>query len=125
MSPIYIRGSAIVIVVYDITNKVFCTVNICCFTQILLKRSLEGAKDWIVRSKDLLEKDCVVAIVGSKSDMNEVRVIQKEDVDKYCKELDYPFIECSSKTGENIHELFEIVVNKRLQKPDMRESIAL
>ncbi len=51
--------------------------------------------------------DIKIFLIGNKSDLEELREIDKETAEKYKKEygLDY-FIETSAKTGINVQEIF-------------------
>jgi GTPase SAR1 family protein len=73
----------------------------------------------------LFENDCVIAFVGSKSDMENSRVVIKADVERYAKDSDYVFLECSSKTGENIHEVFDEAVSKAVKILNSRNSFTV
>ena len=54
-------------------------------------------------------------MVGGKKDMEEKRVISKEEGSEIAKKYNFfEFIECSSKTGENVEEIFSIISRKML-----------
>lgn len=48
-------------------------------------------------------------LVGNKKDSND-RKVAFEQGQNYAKKIGAPFIECSAKTGENIEELFDLVL---------------
>jgi len=100
LSPIYIRGSAIVFVVYDITNIV----------------SFKGAKDWFTRSRELFDSDAVLVLLGAKSDMAEQRAVTKQDGESYAHQNGLIFMECSSKTGDNVQMAFDTAIRAAVNK---------
>ena len=57
-----------------------------------------------------------VCLVGNKIDLNENRVIEKDEAEKYVEENNLQYFEVSAKTGEGINELFEDVTNKIMNK---------
>jgi len=63
----------------------------------------------------------VLGIAGNKIDLEEQRTVQRDTVEKYLKELvdggckEVVFRECSAKTGEGIHELFEEICQRLIR----------
>jgi GTPase SAR1 family protein len=47
-----------------------------------------------------------IILVGTKSDQNSERKVSFENAEKYAKENDMLFIECSSKSNKNIDTIF-------------------
>ncbi len=82
--------------------------------------SLLHFEDWInVLSKapDYQKDYLPILIVGGKSDLENIgkRVIEKEYAQEYGKKFNtFDFIECSSKTGENVEEVFHLIGQKML-----------
>ena len=64
----------------------------------------------VVRRKE----DCVqpyhMILVGNKVDLNDCREISFEEGFILAEEWGIPFIECSAKTGENIEEIFKLLL---------------
>lgn len=91
--PKYIRGASGGILMYDITDY----------------PSLFHVEDWLSVIQETGEVFPII-LVGGKSDLEEYRQISSEEGLESAKsnELD-DFIECSSKTGENIEKVFEIL----------------
>ena len=82
--------------------------------------SLKSVNSWLKTlnwdSKDLREK-VPILLVGGKIDLVEKRVIKQQDVDKIVKEQELSgHIECSSKSGENVDEIFEFLALAMLEK---------
>jgi len=96
--PGYIRDSNVAIAVYDITRKD--TFN-----------SLQG---WINDVKSQREDEVLLAIAACKSDLEGKREVSLQEGQKFAEEHKALFIEVSSKTGNNISQLFQQVVSSLL-----------
>eukprot|EP00026_Physarum_polycephalum_P017366 Phypoly_transcript_18571.p1 GENE.Phypoly_transcript_18571~~Phypoly_transcript_18571.p1 ORF type:complete len:218 (+),score=40.25 Phypoly_transcript_18571:92-745(+) len=110
LAPMYYRGAAAAILVYDITRR----------------SSFEAMRKWV---QELQKQSCsspniILAIAGNKCDLTAQREINQSDLDKYVAELkketkqsgkdEETFIamECSAKTGQNVNELFTDICRK-------------
>ena len=87
MGQSFYRNSEICILVFDITDS----------------ESFKNIESW--RTEFL---------VGNKTDLEEQRVIQKEEANKFAEEHNLPYIETSAKEGFNIEELFDKSLDKYL-----------
>jgi len=98
--PKYIRGASGGVLMYDITNY----------------SSLFHVDDWLSVIKEN-EEDFPIILVGGKSDLEQDRQVSKEEGLKiaYSRGINN-FIECSSKTGENIEEIFKQLTENLLKK---------
>lgn len=95
--PLYYRGAAIVVLVYDITNK----------------ESLRQAKWWVKQVKQECDPGVVIALVGNKLDLAEShRDVPTEEASKYAESNGFLHIETSAKTNTNINELFKLVAEE-------------
>lgn len=112
--PLYYRGAAIVVLVYDITNK----------------ESLKQAKWWVRQVKQECDADVVIALVGNKYDLAEQgkRDVTEGEAAKYAESEGFLHIETSAKTNYNIDSLFELVAEKvkpgQNAKPKRRADLA-
>lgn len=97
LAPMYYRGAAAAIVVYDITRK----------------QSLTTLKNWVKELKQLGPQDIVIAIAGNKSDLNDKREVPSDQARAYADEINALFIETSAKEDSNVTKLF-IDISKRL-----------
>jgi Ras-related protein Rab-6A len=85
--PIYLRGSDICLIVYDITND----------------KSKKAVDYWIDQVENLILLPKIL-IIGNKCDL-----IEKIPNDE--NDFNYPVIFTSAKTGFNIDEIFNFIIN--------------
>lgn len=91
MLPKYIRGAMGGILLYDITEY----------------SSFSHIYDWLSVIKETNE-DFPIFLIGSKIDLSSIREITYKEGLKFCKSRGLnAFMECSSKTGENVDIVFE------------------
>ena len=66
---------------------------------------------WINEIKErYLLKEKIVFIVGNKTDLEDNRVISKEEGEKLAEKYEVMFYECSAKTGENVDFIFNELI---------------
>ena len=99
LAPMYYRGAKAAIVVYDITSK----------------ESLHNAKVWIKELKMRGEKDVIISLLGNKLDIDEKRVVEKEEVMELAEQNDLIFFEVSAKTGENVGDALKSLSKKLVE----------
>ena len=88
--PMYTRDANIILLVYDITNK----------------ESFENLSLWLKDLTNINFDEAIICIVANKIDLNEKRVVNLEEGEKFAEEHDFIFQEISAKTGEGFSELF-------------------
>ncbi|XP_032875715.1 ras-related protein Rab-31 [Amblyraja radiata] len=93
LAPMYYRGSAAAVIVYDITNE----------------ESFYTLKKWVKELKEHGPENIVVAIAGNKCDLADIREVTLKDALEYVKFIDAIFVETSAKNAMNIAELFEMI----------------
>ena len=88
--PMYTRDADIILLVYDITNK----------------ESFVNLSLWLKDLTNINFDEAIICIVANKIDLNEKRVVNLEEGEKFAEEHDFIFQEISAKTGEGFSELF-------------------
>eukprot|EP00483_Globobulimina_turgida_P005530 UN05540 len=96
LAPMYYRGAAAAIVVYDITNA----------------QSFQRSKSWVKELQRQGSTNVVISIAGNKCDLEEKRQVQAEDAKAYADDNGIFFIETSAKTPKNVRELFVAIARK-------------
>jgi len=92
--PSYIRGANGAIFMYDITNY----------------GSLAHVDDWFEIVKHEIDYDLPILFVGGKTDLNHLKEISTRKAMEIAKSKGADgFIECSSKTGENVNKIFDLL----------------
>lgn len=101
--PSYIRGASGAIFMYDITNY----------------GSLAHADDWFEIVENEIGSKLPIVFVGGKTDLTHLKEIStKKAMDIAITKGADGFIECSSKTGENIHKIFSLLTKLILKDRD-------
>ena len=103
--PTYVRGARGGVFMFDITNY----------------SSIAHIDDWLTVIKKEIRKEDVfpIIVVGGKADLADNREVTASEGIKIAKSRGVDgFIECSSKTGENVEESFEALT--RLMLDDSR-----
>ncbi|KAK6147927.1 hypothetical protein DH2020_018839 [Rehmannia glutinosa] len=96
LAPLYYRGAAVAVVVYDITSP----------------ESFSKAQYWVKELQKHGSPDIVMALVGNKADLQEKREVPVQDGIDYAEKNGMFFIETSAKTADNINQLFEVGLEK-------------
>merc|ERR1719229_867790 len=90
LPPMYYRGAAAAVVVYDITSE----------------SSFHKAKSWVRELQRKGDPNVVIALAGNKADLEEKRQVSTEEARRYADENNMIFLETSAKTAENVKDLF-------------------
>mmetsp|Transcript_85676 Transcript_85676/g.239407 ORF Transcript_85676/g.239407 Transcript_85676/m.239407 type:complete len:201 (-) Transcript_85676:240-842(-) len=93
LAPMYYRGAAAAVIVYDITSK----------------ESFDAAKQWVA---ELQNTETLIALAGNKSDLDANRVIPTEQAQAYADGQNILFMETSARSGQNVNELFHDIAVK-------------
>ena len=86
--PNYIRGSAIIFLIFDVSQKI----------------TYEHLNEWLNFITNI-ENGGLIIIVGNKIDLKDSREINTEEAEKYCKDKKYEYFEVSAKNGTNIDNM--------------------
>jgi Ras-related protein Rab-1A len=102
--PTYVRGANGAIFMYDVTNY----------------SSLAHIDDWllVIRKEIKSEQETFpIIVVGGKADLIEHREVSGEEGINIAKQRGVDgFIECSSKTGENVEQTFDALTSIMMQR---------
>lgn len=90
LAPMYYRGAAAAIVVYDMTNH----------------DSFMRAKKWVNELQRQGNPNLVIALAGNKADLSRRRQVEFEEGQAYADEYELFFMETSAKTAHNVNEIF-------------------
>ena len=96
----YYRGAKGALVVYDVTQKA----------------TFDKIERFIDEIKDNSDKNVFLVLVGNKCDLEENRVILKEEGEKLAQKLKIGFFEVSAKTGVGIENLFKYLIDEVYKK---------
>ncbi|KAK6491108.1 ras-related protein Rab-31-like [Huso huso] len=91
LAPMYYRGSAAAVIVYDITKL----------------DSFITLKKWVKELKEHGPEDIVVAIAGNKSDLGDIREVPVKEAKEYAESIAAIFVETSARNAVNVEELFQ------------------
>ncbi|KAK4756972.1 hypothetical protein SAY87_007099 [Trapa incisa] len=90
LAPMYYRGAAAAVVVYDITSM----------------DSFQKAKKWIQELQRQGNPKLIIFLVANKADLGQKRAVDNEVGEQYAKANGLSFMETSAKTAQNVNELF-------------------
>ena len=85
--PNYIRGSSLVFIVYDVSNR----------------KSFESLQQWINFVNNIENSNIV--IIGNKNDLKDKREVTLEEGQKFCETKNFEFFEVSAKDGTNLNKM--------------------
>jgi len=105
LAPMYYRGAAAAIVVYDITNP----------------DSFTGAKSWVKELQRRGDPNVVIALAGNKADLESRRKVEFEEANSYAEENGILHLETSAKNANNVKSLFVEIAKKLPKNPPQPE----
>jgi small GTP-binding protein len=101
----YFRKSDGVILVYDVTSEI----------------TFRNVRAWMTSVRESAEDDCVVALVGNKTDLcddDEKRPVKYKDGAKLADDYGCLFFESSARLGTSVIELMEAIARLMQEKDD-------
>ena len=94
----FLKGADRIIFIYDITNR----------------SSFDNIREWILKLKECTENIKKI-VVGNKADLENLRLVPKERLQKFCSHANIKGIEVSAKNGDNVNEAFELLVGSIIE----------
>lgn len=94
LAPMYYRGAAGAILVFDITNR----------------ESFNDLNEWVDLFKSNSGDDSVLVLVGNKADLTD-RVILVPEAKKWAEDHGCSYIEASAKNGQGISTIFSELIS--------------
>mmetsp|Transcript_21793 Transcript_21793/g.31820 ORF Transcript_21793/g.31820 Transcript_21793/m.31820 type:complete len:194 (+) Transcript_21793:144-725(+) len=101
LAPMYYRGAAAAIVVYDITDP----------------DSFAGAKSWVKELQRRGDPNVIIALAGNKADLEQRRKVSREEAEAYAEENGILHLVTSAKDGSNVKSLFVEIARKLPKNP--------
>ena len=102
----YYKGSKGALVVYDISRKV----------------TFEDVDKWIGELKTNGSEDVLIMLIGNKSDLEDKREVQAEEVAKKAEQYGIAFCETSALEGKNIEHAFDSLINEITKKVEKEKT---
>ena len=94
--PIWLTNAKVVVCVYDITRK----------------ESFDKIPNLLKIAKESADSRAIFFLVGNKTDLSDLREVEKSNVEDFATDNGMILMECSSLTGLNILELFESITKQ-------------
>ncbi len=94
LRKLYLEGSQGALVVFDITSQA----------------SFDHLDDWIGSLIEIRGDKVPMILIGNKVDLEENKVITKEQAEEYAKKYGIPLILTSAATGEQVEEAFKDLI---------------
>ena len=92
MAPLFFRGAAVVLVVYNVAAKSTLT---------------RGAREWMEEVRRNCPRHVLLVLIGNKADLDAIREVDEEEGRRYAERLGAMFYETSAKTGMNVRKVFK------------------
>lgn len=87
----YYKDAEGIFLVYDITSE----------------KSFKSIEPWLKEIENNAPKDCIVFLIGNKSDLTGERKVEHDEAQKFADSKNLYFVEVSAKKGINISLMFE------------------
>eukprot|EP00056_Hartaetosiga_gracilis_P001459 m.45025 g.45025 ORF g.45025 m.45025 type:complete len:207 (+) comp10649_c0_seq1:91-711(+) len=98
----YYRGAMGILLVYDVTNQ----------------KSFDNIQTWVRNIEQNASQDVERMILGNKCDMEDARVVTREDGQNLAQEYGVAFMETSAKSKINVEEAFTDIARAIKKKID-------
>jgi len=102
LREVYMRGGEGFVIVYSITDK----------------KSFQEVSEFRDRTLRVKDKDKVpMLLIGNKADLEDQRVVSRDEGEELARQFDVPLIETSAQTGQNTDEVFYEIARLITQQP--------
>lgn len=86
-------------------------------------KSFESIERWVKELRSISGKDCIVMLVGNKSDIKDSRAISEQEAKSLANELNLEYSETSALTNTNINQVFQRLVDQIYQNFIMKMTL--
>ena len=102
LNAIYYQNAVGALIVYDVT----------------IPETFNKVKDWVNTLREIVDKNIIFVIAGNKFDLSDKNTLSQNQatVDAYCAKENCNHVYTSAKTGYNVDQVFEDLINKVLIK---------
>lgn len=100
ISKAYYRNAVGVILVFDLTER----------------KTFDDLSNWLNDIHTLCDPNCVIQLIGNKSDLEENRAISLAEADAFAQRNQMHYMETSAKSGASISEAFTRVASQIMSK---------
>eukprot|EP01116_Phalansterium_solitarium_P000722 TRINITY_DN10572_c0_g1_i1.p2 TRINITY_DN10572_c0_g1~~TRINITY_DN10572_c0_g1_i1.p2 ORF type:complete len:201 (+),score=11.06 TRINITY_DN10572_c0_g1_i1:124-726(+) len=101
----YYRGTTGALLVYDITRR----------------ETFDHLAEWLEDCRKYSSSNITIMLIGNKSDLEEKRVVSKEEGEAFAKANGLYFLEVSAKTAANVDEAFIATAKNIYEKAERGE----
>ncbi|KAJ1400059.1 ras family-domain-containing protein [Ochromonadaceae sp. CCMP2298] len=109
LAPMYYRGAAAAVVVYDITRAA----------------SFKTLRHWVDELRSKGPKDIAIAIAANKADLESKREVDKAMAIAYAEEIGAMYLETSAKDDFNVQDIFVQLSFRLPAAPEARDTSVL
>ena len=103
----YYRGSAGVLVVFDITRR----------------DTFLNVENWFKEIDRNADNDCKILLIGNKSDLSENRQVSYEEANNLAKEYNISYVETSAKNYKNVEFIFNKLALQILKNIEKKNNL--
>ena len=101
ITSLFVKGSAIVIFVYDITDQT----------------SYDDLEFWIEKAQEILENNCIYAIVGNKIDLFYEQIIKENTAKNLAESKGFFFRQLTAKSEpQGVNDFIDMLLEKYIDK---------
>lgn len=100
LAPMYYRGAAIAIIVYDVTKN----------------ESFDAVDYWIGELKNNVEDGIIIMVCGNKVDLEDHRAVDFHQASSFASGKGALYAETSAVSGTGIEKLFQIAISTYLKQ---------